>query len=78
VSTKQERAQFQAREKQILEARVAYIAMSLQSFWDMTWYRRAWWLLTGQFDASRSLRAYQAAQEASTSITASAEDTVTA
>lgn len=64
MNTKQERQQQQARARQLLEGRVAYIAMSLQSFWDLPWYLRAWWMLTGRFDASRSLRAYQETQAA--------------
>lgn len=58
----QKGAQQRERERQLLEGRVAYIAMSLQSFWDMPWYARLWWTVSGRFDTSRSLRAYQAAQ----------------
>lgn len=57
-------AQQREKQRQLLEGRVAYLAMSLQSFWDLPWYLRIWWCLTGRFDASRSLRAYQEAQAA--------------
>ena len=65
-SEKAARREQQDRAKALLEGRVAYIAMALQSFWDLPWYLRLWWTLTGRFDAARSLKAYQAAQRKET------------